>query len=317
MTISPDLGKPYLYEQESVDRFIISHYSHIRQGKKKTESGVFAMLNRKICFVGAGAMAEALIGGLIAQGKVTPEKIAVVNKTNLARLEDLAAKYGVQVGPEKKGELIRQADILILAVKPKDVKTVLEEIRPLIHERQLVISVVAGLPISAISKLLGKEVKVIRTMPNTSALVGLSATALSIGSRVDEKDLDVARAIFQSVGEVYLVKEEEMDIITGLAGSGPAYVYYLVEAMIKGGIDGGLDENLAYKLALQTVLGAAKMLTKTGENPALLRQKVTSPNGTTARGIATLEKYHFEEAVRQCILEAAKRSKELSKEWES
>lgn len=273
------------------------------------------MLNEKICFVGAGAMAEALIGGLLSKGKVAPENIAVVNRTNVARLEELTSKYGVQIAPQRKGELIGQAHILILAMKPKDVKSALEEIRPYTREGHLFISVVAGLSLSALANMLGKEAKVIRSMPNTSAQVGLSATAISTGANVEEREMNLARHIFESVGEVYVVNEEDMDMITGLAGSGPAYVYYLVEAMIKGGKEGGLDEELAYRLALQTVLGAAKMLTETGEDPALLRQRVTSPNGTTARGIATLQKYNFEEAVRQCILEAAKRSKELREEW--
>lgn len=272
------------------------------------------MLNHSVCFIGAGAMAEAIIEGLIKKKTLSPQQIAVVNKSNRHRLEALGAKYGVVADPERKNELIHQADILILAMKPKDVRASLTEIKPFTHHRQIIISVVAGMATQLITELLGHSAPVIRTMPNTSARIGLSATAVAPGAYAQEEHLQIANTILESIGEVFLVEEELLDGITGLSGSGPAYIYYFVEAMIKGGLDVGLSAEQAYRLSLQTLVGAAMMLKLTGENPSQLREQVTSPNGTTAKGLSVLQSYRFEEAIRAAIHQAAERSKELGRQ---
>jgi pyrroline-5-carboxylate reductase len=272
------------------------------------------MLNKTICFVGAGSMAEAIIAGVLKKKTINPDRITVVNKSNHVRLQQLTSKYGIIADPDQKAQLIKKADILILAMKPKDVISSLQEIHLYTSNTQLIISVVAGLSTSMITNLLGHTAPVIRTMPNTSAKIGLSATAIAPGKYAHETDLETARSILESIGQVYLVKEEQLDAVTGLSGSGPAYIYYLVEAMIKGGMDVGLSEEQAYQLTVQTVLGAAMMLKESGDHPSTLREQVTSPNGTTAKGLETLRSYRFEEAVRQCIQQAAKRSKELGEQ---
>ncbi|QZT32837.1 pyrroline-5-carboxylate reductase [Caldalkalibacillus thermarum TA2.A1] len=267
--------------------------------------------NKRICFVGAGAMAEAILSGLLDHKIVKPGQITVTNKEDRFRLDELVYNFGIVADRTQRYTSIQEADILILAMKPKDLKQALLDIREWSRPDQLFLSVVAGVSTATISHLLGHSAPVIRTMPNTSAVVGLSATGMCLGANVREEHVRLARTIFESIGLVFITEEEKLDAITGLSGSDPAYVYFLVEAMIKGGMDVGLSYEEARKLTLQTVLGAATMLNETGEDPAVLREKVTSPNGTTARGLEVLRRYQFEEGVRECIKQATQRSKEL------
>lgn len=270
--------------------------------------------DKKICFVGAGAMAEAILCGLLNKKIVKPGQISVTNHNDRFRLHELSYNFGIVASAEEKFKSIQEADILILAMKPKDVKRALEEIRELTNPQQIIISVIAGISTDFISKLLGHEAPVIRTMPNTSAIVALSCTGICAGKFATEEHLQLARKIFESIGLVIISEEEKLDAITGVAGSGPAYVYYLVESMIKGAIDVGLEPEEARSMVLQTIIGAATMLKETGEDPAYLREKVTSPNGTTQAGLDTLRNYRFEEAIRACIQAATRRSEELGKE---
>lgn len=272
------------------------------------------MLNQTICFIGAGAMAEAIIAGMLNEKTVEPHHIAVINKSDRKRLKALSAKYGIVADPERKAELISTADVLILAMKPSDVRASLQQIRTLTNNQQIIISVVAGLSTTLITELLGHNAPVIRTMPNTSAKIGLSATAIAPGTYAQEDHIKIANTILESIGQVFTVQEELLDGVTGLSGSGPAYIYYLVEAMIKGGMDVGLNADQAYQLSIQTLLGAAMMLKETKQEPSLLREEVTSPNGTTAKGLSVLRSYQFEEAIRQAIQQAAERSKELGQQ---
>lgn len=270
--------------------------------------------DKKICFVGAGAMAEAILCGLLNKKIVKPGQISVTNHNDRFRLHELSYNFGIVASAEEKFKSIQEANILILAMKPKDVKRALEEIRELTNPQQIIISVIAGISTDFISKLLGHEAPVIRTMPNTSAIVALSCTGICAGKFATEEHLQLARKIFESIGLVIISEEEKLDAITGVAGSGPAYVYYLVESMIKGAIDVGLEPEEARSMVLQTIIGAATMLKETGEDPAYLREKVTSPNGTTQAGLDTLRNYRFEEAIRACIQAATRRSEELGKE---
>lgn len=268
--------------------------------------------DQRVCILGAGAMGEALIAGLLQNKLLPPEQIFALGRRE-ERLQELTSRYGVTIAP--LNEAIEQSNIVILAVKPKDLKEALLEIKPYTNDQQLFISVIAGVSTDAISNLLGHRAPVIRTMPNTSAAIGLSATALAPGSTVSDHGLQLATAIFASIGIVEQVTEDKLHAVTGLSGSGPAYVYYLVESMQNAGEQIGLDSGVARSLILHTIIGAAHMLLETMEEPIVLRDQVTSPNGTTAAGIEVLEKYHFQEAVMNCIMRATERSNEMGKEY--
>lgn len=267
------------------------------------------MSEKKIGFIGAGNMASALIQGMIQSGQFTAENIRINNKSSLPRRRKMVANYSIPyVG---KRALVRWADVLILAVKPQDLFDVLEEINPLITDRKLVISIAAGVDIRSIASILNQPVPIIRAMPNMSARVLLSATALATGKLVISQEIDLARRIFFCVGSVHQVAESQMDAVTGLSGSGPAYVYAFLGAMIEGGEQLGLSHNDAGDLALQTLRGAIEMISVTGDDPAELTRQICSPNGTTLAGLGVLESHHFQENIVDAIRAATHRSEEL------
>ncbi|RNB77908.1 pyrroline-5-carboxylate reductase [Brevibacillus panacihumi] len=268
----------------------------------------------QIGFLGAGSIVEAMLAGIIKKGLVSPNHILVSNRNNQERLDQLARAFSVQVTQDKHA-LVQTCDILILAIKPKDAAEALMELRGAVRPGQLVISVIAGVATSLIEEWLGVECSIIRTMPNTSSAIGLSATGLACNRFVTEAQLQLATRLFEAIGTVYTVAEEELDIVTGLSGSGPAYIYYLVEAMVGAGTKAGLSRETSRQLTLQTLLGAAHMLLDTSEEPALLRQKVTSPGGTTQAGLEVLEAYQFQEAISSAILRATERSRELGAQY--
>jgi pyrroline-5-carboxylate reductase len=263
--------------------------------------------------IGAGNMAEALIRGLLARGVIPAERLWVTNRVNTPRLEALRDRFAVQITREKYA-LAEAASTLILAVKPKDMAQALDELRGLVHAEHLVISVAAGIPLATIEGAL-PDAAVIRAMPNTSAAVQESATVLAAGSRADATHLHDAEVIFRAVGDVAVVDEELLDAVTALSGSGPAYVYHLIEAMIHAGSELGLDGDLARRLAVQTLVGAARMLTETSADPGELRRRVTSPGGTTMAALQTLEARGFARSVREAVDRAAQRSRELAGEF--
>jgi len=263
----------------------------------------------RVGLVGAGNMAEALLRGLLGTGTVTAERCVVTNRRNDERLARLAREWGVRTTRDK-AELMRSVDVVVLAVKPADMREVLEEIAPSASARHLVVSVAAGISLHAIEQALD-GVPAIRTMPNTSTAVSASATALCAGRWADAEHLAVARRLFEAVGRVAIVPEPLFDAVTGLSGSGPAYVYLLAEAMVEAGVRAGLDGEVARDLVCQTVVGAGKMLAETGQHPTALRDRVTSPNGTTMAGLRVLEERGFAEAVHEAIERAAARSREL------
>lgn len=268
----------------------------------------------RIGFLGAGSIAEAMLSGILKKGLLSAEQILVSNRNNQERLDQLADAYHVQVSQDRK-LLVDTSDILILAMKPKDAAEALMELRGTVRPGQLIISVIAGVATSLIEEWLGVQCAIIRTMPNTSSAIGLSATGLACNRFANEEQLQLATRLFESIGTVYTVAEEELDIVTGLSGSGPAYIYYLVEAMVGAGAKAGLCRETARQLTLQTLLGAAHMLLDTSEDPALLRQKVTSPGGTTQAGLEVLQSYQFQEAVTSAILRATERSRELGAQY--
>lgn len=265
---------------------------------------------QNIVFVGAGSMAEAMISGMLQKELFLPSQISVMNRSNQERLENLKHTYQVCITNSKQ-TAIENADIIILAMKPKDIVSGVLSIKDFVTEEQLVISVLAGVSTITITELLGKEVPVVRAMPNTSATIGKSATALSVGAYAKHQHLLLTQKLFETIGIVTTVEEKELHAVTGLSGSGPAYVYYLVESMEKAADEIGLEKEIAKELILQTIIGAAEMLKKSPKQPATLRREVTSPGGTTEAGIKILEDYRYQEAMISCIKRATGRSVEL------
>jgi len=261
--------------------------------------------------IGAGNMADALIKGILIRELLPPSSIWVTNRSNRGRLQALGARHGVQTTTAKPPLLVRSS-VLVIAVKPSDTPTVLDELRGRVGN-QLVISVVAGFSLSRLEGAL-PGVAVIRAMPNTSAAVQASATALAKGTHASADHLTVAVELFRAVGDVVVVPEDVLDVVTGLSGSGPAYVYHLIEAMIHAGVELGLSDELARRLAVQTLHGAAQMLVTTAEDPAELRRRVTSPGGTTMAALGVLAERGFSTAVRDAIERAAARAREMSGE---
>lgn len=270
--------------------------------------------DRKLGLIGAGSMAESILAGLVKKGEISPQNIALVNRSDEKRLRDLSRRYGLDESNHKP-ERILEADVVILAVKPKDMADVLKHWGKRFRAGQMLISVVAGISTSCIESALAEKLAVIRVMPNTSCTVGLSATAICSGKWVRTDELETARRIFSAIGSVITVQEEMMDAVTGLSGSGPAYFYYMVEALEAAGIHAGLTPETARNLTLQTLLGAAQMLMKSGKGAAELRNEVTSPGGTTMAALETLNRYRFDEAVIQAVLRAKERSKEMGEQY--
>lgn len=268
---------------------------------------------KKVSFIGAGSMAEAIIEGMINKKFLKSEQIFVANKENEARLEELKGKYKI-IGNINKAEIIQDADVVVFATKPYDMEGAILDTKEFIQPHHLVISVVAGVSTEFIAKKLKKDVPIIRAMPNTSASIGYSATAITKGEHATDDHLTLAESLFEAIGTVSVVEEEKMHIVTGISGSGPAYVYYLVEAMEKAAEQEGLDKETAKQLITQTIIGAGEMLKNSKDPVTVLRENVTSPNGTTAAGIQTLGDYNFEEAVVNCVKNAKKRSVELGEE---
>ncbi|MEM9188628.1 MAG: pyrroline-5-carboxylate reductase [Myxococcota bacterium] len=266
----------------------------------------------RLAFVGGGNMAEALIRGL-RDGPLRAAPIAV-SDIRPDRLHELADRYDIAPA-ESNVQAVADAPVAVLAVKPQKLPEVLGEVKN--HTQgKLIVSVVAGVSSSAIEKVVAKDARVIRAMPNTPALVGAGATAVAPGARAGVEDLALAERLFESVGTVYRVDETQIDAVTGLAGSGPAYVFLFIEALRDAGIAAGLSPEVAGALAAQTVYGAATLLRETEEDPEALRRNVTSPHGTTERGVARLQAERLSEAVKAAVLDAQARSRELGGEFD-
>ncbi len=266
-------------------------------------------LNRRIAFIGAGNMTEALVAGL-GKGRVTPVDHLFATDILPDRCTYLANRYHIRVGKDNR-EAAAWGQVIVLSVEPQVLDEVLDEISPSLTHECLVISVAAGYPITRVAARLTGVTRIIRAMPNTPSSVLAGMTALSLGSGVSEHDEGVARAIFEWVGKVVVVEEQLMDVITGLSGSGPAYVYLTIEALADGGVNMGLSRQVAELLAAQTLLGAARMVLETGEHPGRLKDRVASPGGTTIAGIQKLEEGKLRATFMNAVEAAAKRSEEL------
>jgi len=266
-------------------------------------------LDRTIGFLGAGNMAEALIKGILAVGLVEPGRVWGSDPRQ-ARCDELKARYRLHATVDNL-ELIRQCDLVVLSVKPQILPAVLAEIAPVLRPGALLISVAAGVPVSAIERLVPAGTRVVRTMPNTPALVAAGATAIAAGGHATPDDLEVAKRLFDAVGMTVILDEEQLDAVTGLSGSGPAYVFLIIEALSDAGVKMGLSRYNALALSAQTVLGAAKLLIETGEHPGRLKDMVTSPGGTAIAGIATLEAGGLRTTLINAVEAATARSREL------
>ncbi|MBT2684124.1 pyrroline-5-carboxylate reductase [Bacillus sp. ISL-37] len=271
--------------------------------------------HKKVAFLGAGSMAEAMISGVVKSGKMRAENVYVTNKSNAAKLERLESRYGINAMPQ--AELpYEDIDMFILAMKPKGAAGALAALKDKLVPGQVVVSVLAGISTGFMEDNLKDGQQVVRVMPNTSSMIQESATAISPGVHTTDENIEDVKNVLSSMGKVFLIEEEQMDIFTGLAGSGPAYFYYLMEHMERVGRENGMDEKMAREIIAQTILGAAKMIIEKDETPEVLRKKVTSPNGTTASGLNALRKYNGGTAISQAVNHAANRSKEINRELE-
>ena len=260
-------------------------------------------------FLGGGNMAGALILGLIQSKAITPSRI-LASDVKKERLAHLSKTYGIHVTMDNHA-LVRDSEIVVLSVKPQVVDKVLSVIGPDIRKDQLVVSIAAGVPISALEARLPAGTRVVRTMPNVAALALAGATAISAGTHATQKDMRAATALFEAVGRVVTLDETLLDAVTGLSGSGPAYVMLMIDALADGGVKVGLHRDTALVLAAQTVFGAAKLLLDTGEHPGRLKDMVTSPGGTAIAGLHTLESGGLRRTLIYAVEVASKRAAEL------
>ncbi|MBW8348038.1 pyrroline-5-carboxylate reductase [Bacillus sp. IITD106] len=270
----------------------------------------------KISFIGAGSIAEAMIEGLIAKNICNREDIFITNRSNKLKMAELKEKYRICTTYDMN-KLVRDVDIIIFAVKPKDASEALERISPFISENSFLVSVMAGISIEFITDKLNSTCAIARAMPNTSASVGKSATAITFNPFVSNRQKESALSIFSAIGITEEVEESQMDAITALSGSGPAYFYYFVEAMERAAEQFGLEKDTSNKLIIQTLLGAAEMLSVSGKKAEELRREVTSPGGTTEAGITVLQQAEMQKAFIECIHAAARQSKQLGMMYES
>ncbi len=280
-------------------------------------------LDSPVAVLGAGNIGSALISGLLEAKAIKPQNLFAADVSE-KQLAPLARKHKIQGFPADNREAVKNAKVIVLAVKPYLVGDVLDDIQPALRPDQLLMSVAAGVSIEFIETRLAKQKAkskptaktrqpIIRAMPNIAMTVHASATALCANPAATEEHRQTAEKIFQSVGTVAWVTEEKMHAVTGLSGSGPAYVYLMLEGLTAGGVNMGLPPDVARALAQQTLLGAAKLAQQTGEHPAALKDRVTTPGGTTIAGLAELERYAVRSALMEAVEAATERSEQLSR----
>jgi pyrroline-5-carboxylate reductase len=272
---------------------------------------VSVLASHSIGFIGPGNMAEAIIRGLIRGGHVAPARVAAAGPRK-ERLDELARAYGIETTTDNR-ELAQRCGIVVLSVKPQIVDKVLREIGDQLRDGVLVISICAGIDTSTIEENVAPGVRVVRAMPNTPALVGAGATAIAPGRLASETDLATARALFDAVGVTVTLDESQLDAVTGLSGSGPAYIFLILEALADAGVKVGLSRRNAQRLAAQTVMGSAKLLLETDEHPGRLKDMVTSPGGTAIAGLHTLEEGGLRTTLINAVETATKRARELGR----
>ncbi len=268
--------------------------------------------NPKTGFIGAGNMATALIKGLIQSGAYEQDHLFVSDKEEGA-LKSISTQFDLKNYPSNS-ELVRECSIVVLSVKPQNIREVLEEVKGDIRNDQVIISIAAGIPLSMIRTIIGKDIPLIRVMPNTPALVQKGVSALAGGGLAGPEHMAMARTIFDAVGDTVEVEESMMDAVTALSGSGPGYVFRMMECMVNAGASVGLEREISTRLVVQTFLGAACLAKDSEHSLVRLREMVTSPGGTTAEGLATFNRMGLEEMTIRAVEAACKRSVELGKD---
>ncbi|MEX1041487.1 MAG: pyrroline-5-carboxylate reductase [Pirellulaceae bacterium] len=266
------------------------------------------MKARTIGFIGAGQMAGALAHGFLQGGKLSADRVFATDPSSTATERFQAKIPGCQFAVDNRA-LLESAEVIFLAVKPQYIEAVSKEIAPVAGDR-LIVSILAGVSLEKLQRFLGTE-RIIRVMPNTPCLVGQSAAAYCVGNGATAEDADLVESLLSTVGKVWRVEENLMDGVTGLSGSGPAFIYLLIEAMSDAGVQTGLPRAISTQLAAQTVKGAAEMVLATGLHPGQLKDQVTSPAGTTIRGLHVLEQRGVRGSMIDAIIAAAQRSREL------
>ncbi|MFC1892074.1 pyrroline-5-carboxylate reductase [Thermodesulfobacteriota bacterium] len=271
------------------------------------------MSTKQIGFIGAGNMANALIKGLINSDSYHADQITASDNDDkkLALLSDL-----YRIDPFKANkDLVQNSDIIILSVKPQVIRTVLEEIRDVVRDDHLIISIAAGIPVRMILSIIGRDVPVIRVMPNTPALIQKGISALAPAEMATEGNIVSAQEIFNSVGNTVVVNEDMMDAVTALSGSGPGYVFKIMESFVEAGEKQGFDNKTALQLTIQTFLGAASLASQSELSLTKLREMVASPGGTTAAGLSAMEDMGLDSVIETTVDAACKRSVELGKNY--
>jgi pyrroline-5-carboxylate reductase len=266
--------------------------------------------NGQVAILGAGVMGETLLSGLLRAGR-RPEELLITERRQ-DRADELRERYGVDVVTNI--DAASKADTLVLVVKPQDMPELLAEISPAVRTSQTIVSLAAGITTGFIESRLPDGVAVVRVMPNTPALVDEGMAAISRGAHCDESQLVTAEGLLSATGKVVRVPEKQQDAVTAISGSGPAYIFFVVESMIEAGVHMGLPRSTATELVVQTVVGSAKLLRETGEHPAVLRERVTSPGGTTAAAVRELEDHKVRAAFLSAIEAARNRSRALAAE---
>lgn len=265
----------------------------------------------KLGFIGAGNMAGAIISSIVKNNLYFPEDISICEKNEVKRAE--YAKKGFSIA-EDEADLVRRSNFVFLAVKPADLREVLEKIAPHITINNVIVSIVAGASISLIKSVIGTDCKVVRVMPNMPLTVGKGAVAIAYEMPITYKEFTSVKHIFEASGIVETMEDSQINEITSVSGSGPAYVYALILSMIKGAVAQGIDKQVATELVIQTVSGAVAALEKTGEDPEFALKKICSPNGTTLAAIDVFEKRGFDQTVADAMLACTRRAAEMGKE---
>ncbi|HDI52151.1 pyrroline-5-carboxylate reductase [candidate division KSB1 bacterium] len=267
------------------------------------------LFKKRIAIIGSGNMGKALLGGIL-KAKLTPPENIIATDVHPGHLEKVEQQWKVKTTTNNV-EAVKFADVIILCIKPQTIREVLEEIKVALDPTQLIITIVAGIKTEMITEKIGKNNPIIRGMPNIAALVDEAAIAICSGKYANSTHMEMAKLIFDAVGEVVVVQEKLMDAVTGLSGSGPAYIYMVIEALTDGGVLMGLSREVATQLATQTVLGSAKLVRETGMHPAVLRDQVTTPGGTTITAIHDLESHGLRPMLISAVATATKKSQQL------
>ena len=272
-------------------------------------------MDRILGFIGSGNMGQAMLGGIL-ESKLLPGNQIIVSDLDEQKLQAVAETYGVQTTTDSR-ELALKADIIILAVKPNIYDPVMQSIKDVITSDKIIVTIAAGKSIASIEAILGSKTKIIRTMPNTPALVSEGMSALCSNKNVTSGELNEVKAIYESFGEVEVVPETLIDSVIGISGSSPAFVFMFIEALADAGVVWGLARDKAYKLAAQAVLGSAKMVLVTGKHPGELKDMVCSPGGTTIEAVSTLETEGFRAAIIKAVADCVKKAKEMNESVEA